>query len=217
MYNFCVSEISSLYLDVSKDRLYTFAKDSKERRASQTVLHEVLKALLRILAPILAFTTEEVHKVLDPEGKSIHLEKWDWKEKDLAGWKSVELNKKWDTLLLVREEVLKSLEEKRAKEDIGSSLEAKAVLYTEKEEIKKLLQDSKDELPTLFITSQVEISDKPIENANKSSALSLHVAIESADGKKCVRCWNYSPSVGSDKEFNDICSRCKDVVASFKK
>ncbi|MFC1576248.1 isoleucine--tRNA ligase [Candidatus Omnitrophota bacterium] len=216
IYNFCVYEISSLYLDVLKDRLYTFAKDSLERRSCQTVLYEVFKALSRMLAPILSFTTEEAHGASGRGSGSIHLERWDWNEETLRGWKNAALDEKWSRLLEIREEVLKSLEAERAKGTIGSSLEAKVILYSGKDEMKKILDSNKTLFPTLFITSQVEISGSELKDSYKCAGLDLSIAVKKASGAKCDRCWNYSETVGKDKEFTDICNRCADVVRSVK-
>ena len=211
-YNFCVYEISSLYLDILKDRLYTFKKDALERRSCQTVLYETLIALLKILAPILSFTTEEAYQVLFPGGdESIHLERWHWTDQILKKWKNAALDKKWTRLLELREEVLKALEAKRISSEIHSSLEAKIVLYTDKAEFRKFLEENIRDLPAFFITSQVELTDTPGE-AKKVDTSSLWISVEKASGEKCNRCWNYSNSVGSDKEFKDICQRCVNVI-----
>ena len=212
IYNFCVYEISSLYLDVLKDRLYTFGKDSLERRSCQSVLYEVLIALLKLLAPILAFTTEEAYKALCPDGESIHQSLWHWEAKTLKKWKSKALDKKWLRLLEIRQEVLKALETKRISNEIGSPLEAKVTLYSKKGELQKFLKGNLKTLPALFITSQVKISDSEPKSSNKCEGLPLYVSVEKADGKKCNRCWNYSETVGENKEFSDICTRCVEVI-----
>lgn len=217
LYNFCVYEISSLYLDILKDRLYTFGKDSVERRSCQTVLYEILMALLKLFAPILSFTTEEVWTLLNPQGESIHLTEWHWDKETLKKWKDEKLNDKWQQLIAVREEVLKALEEKRGKDEIGSSLEAKVILFTDNSDLKKLLTENVKILPELFITSQVEISENALETSGKSDKIPLSIAVVKASGIKCTRCWNYRVDVGSDKEFIDICSRCADVVQNLKK
>ena len=122
------------------------------------------------------------------------------------------LDKKWSNLLEVREEVLKALETQRISDIIGSSLEAKVILYTDRDEFKKILEDNVKILPELFITSQVEISNSLIKDSKKSESLPLWISVKKADGAKCNRCWNYSETVGADGEFGDICSKCVDVV-----
>ena len=212
VYNFCTYEISSLYLDILKDRLYTFDENSKCRRSCQTVMYEILTALLGILAPILSFTAEEAEGSLRPDGKSVHRGLWRWDSGVLAGWKNKALDEKWQRLLGIREVVLKAIEEKRISGEIGSSLEARVVLYSEKAELKKFLEENAQNLPSLFITSQVEISDKMALGAKREGAMPLYIFVEKAKGEKCKRCWNYSGTVGVDKQFNDLCERCAGVV-----
>lgn len=212
IYDFCVYEISSLYLDILKDRLYTSGKNSLERRSGQTVLYEILIALLKILAPILSFTIDEAWQALYQGEESVHLSSWHWNAGTLKKWKDAALDEKWSNLLGVREEVLKALEAQRISNVIGSSLEAKVILYTDKNKFKKILKDNAKILPELFITSQVEISDSEIKDSKKSEGLPLWLSVKKADGAKCNRCWNYSETVGSDGEFGDICSKCINVV-----
>jgi len=214
IYNFCVYEISSLYLDVLKDRLYTSGRDSLERRSGQTVLSEILTALLKLSAPILSFTAEEAWQAFSPEGESVHLCRWDWDEGALRKWRDKKLDGKWARLLGIREKVLNALEEKRASNRIGSSLEAKVVLYTDKSELKNFLKKNSENLPALFITSQVEIAAEKAVDAKKNG--DLWILIEKAKGLKCNRCWNYSETVGTDKRFDDICARCAALVQSQK-
>lgn len=218
VYNFCVYEISSVYLDISKDRLYTCGNNSRERRSCQTVLYETLAALLKVLAPIMPFTTEEAYQALGgaSDGESIHLSEWHWDEKELKKWKSLALDEKWARLLEIREVVLKALEEKRVSNEIGSSLEAKVILYSEKNEFREFLKENKRDLPALFIASQVEVPDKFSAGVEKCSNLPLAVSVKKADGVKCQRCWNYSETVGKNKKYADICQRCLDVVSQLK-
>ncbi|MFH1593748.1 MAG: isoleucine--tRNA ligase [Candidatus Omnitrophota bacterium] len=217
VYNFCIYEISSIYLDASKDRLYTYGKNSRERRSCQTVLYEVLNALLGILAPILSFTAEEAYQALYPDGGSVHLSCWDRKEDILKERQDRGLCEKWSHLLDVRAEVLKSLEEMRASNMIGSSLEARVELYSDEPDLRKLLDENAQIFAELFITSQVEVSKDRTDNFKKSESLPLWISIQKASGKKCNRCWNYSPTVGSDREFIDCCCRCADVVRKIDK
>jgi len=216
VYNFCVYEISSLYLDISKDRLYTFGQNSPERRSCQAVLHEILRALLKILAPIIPFTAEEAYRELFPAGGSVHLQRWHWRDKDLKKWKDRALDEKWAHLLEVREEVLKALESKRIAGVIRSPLEAKIVLYSNKPDFKKFLKANMHSLPSLFITSQAEISDRKEKDSRKAENLPLWISVKKAEGKKCARCWSFGETVGSCEEFQDICSRCIGVVKSTK-
>jgi isoleucyl-tRNA synthetase len=191
--------MSSFYLDILKDRLYTFGKDSKGRRSAQTVLYRILDVLVKVLAPLIPFTAEEIWKHFKGIG-SVHLSDWptlDEKAIDL------ELENRWEKLGKLREEVLKALEEKRITRLIGSPLEAKIILYIRDDlEYNFLIQYLKD-LPSIFIVSQVEM-----EKSDRRG-----VEVNKADGVKCERCWNWSEFVGSDKGHPGLCKRCLDVVA----
>ncbi|MFA6141765.1 MAG: isoleucine--tRNA ligase [Candidatus Omnitrophota bacterium] len=208
VYNFCVYEISSVYLDILKDRMYTFKSDSLERRSGQTAMFEILTSLLKIMAPILAMTTDEAWACLKYEGKgdSVHLEEWPNANYEKLFDES--LNEKWSRLIAVREAVLKKLEEKRGLGVIGSSLEARVTLSTDSADYKKLLSDNKDLLRYIFIVSQVELNDSPVKGGEALGGIPIAVYIEKAKGQKCQRCWNYSELVGANKDHPAICERC---------
>lgn len=197
-YNFCTVELSSFYLDILKDRLYTFSAKSKERRSSQTAFYIILKTFLIMLSPILSFTCEEAWGYLPSEkSESVFLENFPEK---VPVDVDEEFIKEQENLLKIRDYVLKALENGRNSKLIRSSLEAEVILKVG-EENRKLLEKYKDFLPTLFIVSTVRIEEgKDIE-----------VKVERAKGKKCARCWNYSELVGS---FNppDVCERCIKVL-----
>ncbi len=214
IYNFCVYEVSSLYLDVLKDRIYTFKKDSTQRRSGQTVIFEILNCLVKVLAPILPFTTEEVwqNAPILRISESVHLSDWPDKQIDTEKWINAGLDKKWETLITIREAVLKVLEEKRIEKFLGSPLEAKVKIYTKNENLRKLLNRNIKHLPMLFIVSQVELEDAAPDEAKDFSELAISVKAQSADGKKCQRCWNYSISVGAHKEHPNICKKCLDNI-----
>ena len=198
VYNFCVNEVSSIYLDVLKDRMYTYARDSVERRSGQTAMFEVLKTLLKLMAPLLAMTTDEAWGYLSIKDKSesVHLEPWP-DEKQFEKWTDKLLEEKWTRLVNIREEVLKKLEEKRQSGAIGSGLEASVTISTNDASMMKVLQEKKDFLRYLFIVSQVELKE------GQSAVL-----IEKAKGGKCSRCWNYSQDVGRDSAHPTLCERC---------
>ncbi|NWF53000.1 MAG: isoleucine--tRNA ligase, partial [Nitrospirae bacterium] len=231
LYNFCVVDMSSFYLDVLKDRLYTFKSDSKERRASQWVLNQILSVMTRLIAPILSFTAEEVwhsmKKQADSTGKnaklieeSVFLSPFPEVDKRYL---DKELEKKWEEFFLLRDEVNKALEIKRAERFIGNSLEAKVIIYfAESEErsvnsitekYKMLLEQYRNFLPTFFIVSAVERAEKSPEGTYKSLMIEgLEVKIEKAPGEKCQRCWNWSETVGRFKEAPEICERCYKII-----
>jgi len=198
IYKFCIVDISSFYLDVLKDRLYTSGKGSKERRSAQSVLFKILDILARELAPLIPFTAEEIWKHF--KGKSsVHLS--DWPGVD-AGAIDPGLEDRWSRLGGLRTEVLKALEEKRIAKLIGSPLEAKIKLYIKSDSEYNFLSQYLQDLPSIFIVSQVELK-KAGERA---------IEVGKADGSKCSRCWNWSAFVGKDKLHPMLCKRCRDIV-----
>jgi len=202
-YTFFTVEMSSLYLDVLKDRLYCSAKGSRLRRSAQTALFEILRTTLKLMAPILPFTTEEAWESLPPfAGKedSIHLELFPSFERP---WLEDEVRREMERLLVVREAVLKELEKAREEKLIGNSLEAQVQLTVPEAE-EELLRKYEQDLCALFIVSAVTVEP--------GSASELGVRVSRAPGAKCQRCWNYSPHVGASREHPELCRRCEDVV-----
>jgi isoleucyl-tRNA synthetase len=210
VYNFCGFEVSSVYLDILKDRMYTFKADSPERRSGQTAMFYLATSLLKIMAPILAVTADEAWEYLAFSGKadSVHLE--EWPKDDHKRWADAELDEKWGRLIALREVVLKKLEEKRAAGEIGSSLEAEVILAPSGDSYKKLLTDNKNSLRYLFIVSRVELEDAPAAQAASEGPVAVH--IRKAGGQKCQRCWNYSEMVGRDELHPTLCERCVKAV-----
>ncbi len=213
IHNFCVVDMSSFYLDVLKDRLYTARSDSDERRASQWVLSEILSSLTRLMAPILSFTAEEVwlsigHREGGKE-ESVFLSAFPEARDEFVDSK---LEEKWNTLLELRDEVNKALEIKRAEKFIGNSLETKLLIYLP-ESYSNLILEYRDFLQTFFIVSSVEITNKIPDRSYKSDEIEgLAVKVEIAPGNKCQRCWNWSESVGKFEDSPDVCDRCYNVI-----
>ncbi len=219
IYNFCVVEMSSVYLDVLKDTLYTAGRDSRSRRGAQSALFEIINILTRVMAPVLAYTSEEVWRSLPwAKSESIHLEDWPdleelksrvsrvFKEDDIRRWS--------DKLLPLRDSVLKALEESRGKGVIGSSLDAKVILYSADKDWRRFLDRSKGLLNSLFIVSSVEIAGKAEGDGADAGDIPVNIKIAKAEGKKCPRCWNYSTTVGGDSGHDGLCSKCADVIKS---
>jgi isoleucyl-tRNA synthetase len=209
-HNWCVVDLSSFYLDVLKDRLYCEPPESPGRRAAQTVLCQILTVMVRLMAPVLAFTAEEVWQHLPSAcrtAESVHMTALPSVE---PGYEDEELASKWDALLAVRGEVTRCLEEARRQKAIGSSLEAKIVLAAEGE-LWDLLDAHRSVLPELFIVSAVELF-KPHEAPDRimpaQEVSGLLVAWEQAPGQKCERCWVYDEAVGSSREHPTLCGRC---------
>jgi isoleucyl-tRNA synthetase len=206
--NFCSVDLSAVYLDVLKDRLYTFRKDSPARRASQRVLHETMLALTKLMAPLLTFTAEEIWDSLPEsqrEAPSVHLTSFPQAD---PRHKDAELEQRWDQLLKVRSAVQAELEIKRREKLIGAPLEAKVRLDAGAERY-ALLKRYEQDLPGLFIVSQVELRRADRLPQDRDVA----VEVLKAEGQKCVRCWNYRPSVGTNAAHPTICDRCVEAIA----
>jgi isoleucyl-tRNA synthetase len=222
LHNFCVVDLSNFYLDILKDRLYTFKADSAGRRSAQTVLFHLLNSMVRLMAPILSFTADDIWKYMpkdDEEAESVHL--LSFMEID-ESWIDEELSTRWETILKVRTDVSKALEIARRDKVIGSPLEAKVVLYPTPTDVSfSLLKSYLQDLKFIFIVSSVEIgsSEKP-ESTDTSDTVILNseetpgfrVLVDRAEGKKCERCWNYSLKVGAFASHPTICERCVTVV-----
>ncbi|HEY6341594.1 MAG TPA: isoleucine--tRNA ligase [Bryobacteraceae bacterium] len=193
IYDFAAADLSAVYFDILKDRLYTGATNGRARRSGQTALYRIHYALVRMLAPLLAFTAEEAWGYTPkPPGApdTVHLALFPEPEEVASGLDSAKLAE-WNELMEVRARVLKALEEARQSGRIGSSLEARVRL-----EASKLLEKYGDQLPGVFIVSQVSI-DSP-----------EGVIVEQADGSKCERCWKYSTAVGQDLHYPTVCEYC---------
>ncbi len=212
VHNFCVLDMSARYLDIIKDRLYTMPPKSKERRSAQTVMYQVLDALVRLLTPVLAFTTEEIWRYMPkPEGSPVSVQLLDMPKVN-EEYLDVDLEQKWDRLMQVRAEVLKSLENARKEKFIGNSLEAAVHLYAEGE-LYDFLQPMEKELAVLFITSQAYLHQGKNDDVSAAETVpELAVKVEKAVGEKCERCWMYHEEVGKNAEHPTLCPRCASVL-----
>jgi isoleucyl-tRNA synthetase len=215
LHDFCVVDLSSFYFDVLKDRLYTFAPNSRGRRSAQTVVYRIASALVRLAAPTLVFTAEEVWKHLPrspSEPPSVHLASFPRAE-DFEGALDDRCARNWERLLEVRGEVLKALEQARVAKTISGSLEAR-VRLSANGEWAGLLDAYAASLPALFIVSQVEVV--PAGAPGDAGPLeALRVEIGRAEGTKCERCWNYSTHVGESLEYPTVCERCLAALAEI--
>ena len=232
IHNFCVVDMSSFYLDVLKDRLYTAKADSAERRASQWVLSEILSALTRLMAPVLSFTSEEVWGYVNSQGLGVrgqgsevrgqqsaiskqHLAESvffaDFPEVD-ERFINGELEERWKDLLGLRDEINNALEIKRAEKFIGNSLESLVKIYPP-DKYRSLCESYNNFLPALFLVSAVRISNERLTGSYESTNIEgLQVLVERANGGKCLRCWNWSESVGRFEDTPDLCERCYQVI-----
>ena len=204
---FCVTDMSSFYLDIIKDRLYTAKANSKERRAAQTTMYIILDSLVRMLAPLTSFTAEEIWKYMNKSKnekvESVMLTTY---PEVNSQYENEELRAKWEKIVKIKEIVSKKLEEARAEKIIGHSLNAKVTLFAEGD-LYKFIKENKELLQTVFIISNLEVEENQRSNEEK-----LGVKIEQAEGEKCERCWMYSTTVGEDKENPTICHRCSEAL-----
>ncbi|MFC1559819.1 isoleucine--tRNA ligase, partial [Candidatus Margulisiibacteriota bacterium] len=207
---FCVNDLSSFYFDVIKDRLYCENKSGNLRRSSQTAMNEILTTMVKLLAPVLSFMSEDLWRHITKGKESVFLQDIPTANKDYL---DKNLEERWDELLDIKTEVNKIVEEARAKKLINQPLEGKLEIWVEGT-AKDILQSLGKDLPAVMIASQVEFMDgKPPDEAKKSEKFpQLSVLVKKADGHKCDRCWIYSKSVGTSKENPTICERCEGVV-----
>nr|WP_247650147.1 isoleucine--tRNA ligase [Cylindrospermopsis raciborskii] len=221
--NFCVVDLSNFYLDIAKDRLYISAADSFRRRSCQTILHIALENLVRAIAPVLCHTAEDIWQFIPYSRSEKSVFQAGWVKID-PQWKNPELENKWHTLRMLRTDVNKVLEQVRMEKKIGSSLEAKILVYiaNSHSQLSQTIQDFNsqrdgeigngvDELRYLLIASQVEI----VEDLAQLSQLQYTTTTENwtigvvnAEGEKCDRCWNYSTQTGESSDHPLLCERC---------
>ncbi|MFH0913573.1 MAG: isoleucine--tRNA ligase [Candidatus Omnitrophota bacterium] len=213
IYDFCNQDLSMYYLDMVKGRLYTYAADSLERRAAQTAIYEILNVLVRIMAPILAFTAQDIWEHM-PKTKrdnpvvSAHLLEWPKENEAFTQQGSGDkIDSGLGAVMELIPDVAKALEEKRGQGLIGSSFDAKINLLTKSPKRYKFLQSLEAELVEIFKVSQVEVSlEEEIKSA--ASGETPVITVSKAEGIKCARCWNYSASTGNNKDHPLICGRC---------
>jgi len=208
LHNFCVLDLSSFYLDIIKDRLYVSPKKSLARRSAQTAMNEILEVLVRLMAPILSFTADEVWQHMKDEGRqpSVHADLFlPVKEK----YKDPELAERWENVIKVRSEVTKALEMARKDKIIGHSLDASVTLGVPPNLMEKI-NPYEDQLRTIFIVSSVNVEPaEKIEGGFESETVEgLKVKVTSSRDKKCERCWVHDPTVGDDNQHPTTCQRC---------
>jgi isoleucyl-tRNA synthetase len=198
---FVTVDLSAFYLDVSKDRLYTFRADSVERRSAQTAIYTIADGVARLLAPILSITADEIWRFLPgTREESVHLALF---PQDAARWRDGALETRWRQLLDVRSAVNVALEAARQRKQIGNALSAH-VTITAGSELVDLLERYAVELPMLFITSGVTVG--------RGGAGGVTVDVSRASGEKCARCWRFVTDAAADGEFLGLCGRCVDAV-----
>jgi isoleucyl-tRNA synthetase len=216
LHDYCVVDLSAFYFDVLKDRLYTKASKNRSRRSAQTAIWKITSALVRLAAPILVFTSEEIwaHMPRGPaEPESVHIGVF---SEDTALRSNLEAKTRteWEKLHALRAKVLQDLERSRARKFISASLEAKIRLRSNDSYLALLQKHAKD-LPALLIVSQVEVLPfaGPMESDPREP---FQIEILRADGAKCERCWNYSTHVGENRRYPAVCERCTAALAEIE-
>jgi len=215
---FATVDLSAFYVDVTKDRLYTFGARSRERRAAQTAMYLMADGLTRLMAPILSFTADELWRCLPGDREaSVHLALFPARA-ELNALADRDLVERWTWLLAVRDRVLAEIEPRRKNKEIGSSLQAKVVLSATKSEL-AFLEQYADDLPMLFIVSDVELRpaptgvEAPAPSDVEGQGQRPRITIERAGGVKCERCWRYVRTVSCEPVTAGLCERCQEALA----
>ncbi len=209
--NFCTNDLSKLYVDISKDRVYTEKKDAAVRRSAQSAMYIVLSAMTRLMAPILSFTANELWEAMphtaNEDSRHVMLS---YLPEVNPAWNFDGVEAKYNALFDLRDDVMKALELARADKLIGKSLDAKLTLYAGSD-ICALLRGFGDELASIFIVSGVSVSEEPAPDAAFVGESGISVLVEGADGEKCDRCWMYATEGLKDSE-GFLCKRCQKVL-----
>ncbi len=205
--NFCAVELSSIYFDITKDILYVELRDHPGRRAVQTVLEKVYRVLVRLLAPILPFTAEEIWIFREGETGSVHRERYYLMEKE---WNNPSIAGRVEKLVEIKTDVLKALEEARREKKIKASLEAEIDLFIQDKNKMELVESLGREREKFFQVAKVHLLDEKREGM--LSLESSEVGVRKTEGKKCVRCWNYFDELGPDQNHPELCERCTSVI-----
>ncbi|MCR5504858.1 MAG: class I tRNA ligase family protein, partial [Elusimicrobiaceae bacterium] len=206
--DFCILDLSSLMLDASKDRLYTIGAEAQSRRSAQTVLAETILALVKLLAPVLCFTAEEVWQELKKLPLGTYLEESVFLS-DMPTKVSYvcpeDITTRWHKITTIRPQVLKALEEARQKGIIGAPLEARVIFNSSDPNTKEFLRQTLKFWCEVAIVSQVEIAEEETEDE-------LSIKVVHALGQKCARCWQWHEDLGQNPEYLDLCPRCTKVI-----
>jgi isoleucyl-tRNA synthetase len=209
---FTTVDLSAFYADVSKDRLYTFAARSRERRSAQTAMYMMADGLTRLMTPILSFTADELWRFLPGRREeSVHMAMFPARA-SLGALMDRELLHQWGSLTELRERVLVRIEPLRKDKQIGSSLQARVVLSAAPQDF-QFLKQYELQLPMLLIVSDVTLHKEDAGPAGSSEPGKPGITIERAGGVKCERCWRYVTSVSSDPVWAGLCERCQDALA----
>ena len=217
--DFLTVDVSAFYVDVSKDCLYTYAARSPERRSAQTAIYLIADGLARLFAPLLPVTADELwHHLPGDRDESVHLAEF---PTELSALADRELIARWRRLLAIRDAVNIEVEQRRQEKTVGTSLEARVSLLASGATA-ALLEGCRDELPTLFITSAVNlVIDETVQAGDAATSGSiwsepdgaLAIEVDRVGGHKCERCWRYVPSLSQESGREGLCARCVDVLS----
>lgn len=211
-HNFCTSELSHYYFDIMKDRLYTYAQGSPQRRSTQTVFFHILKNLLLLITPILPYTAEEIWQIFPyfaKEEESVHIALF---PDIMEEWIDNKLEEKFEKLRNIKDVIYRALEQKRKEKFIGNSLEAKIIIYCKNTEIKEFLQKLNINLNEYFIVSKVQFDEYSKNLDLEEQNEDIGVKVLKAEGKKCSRCWIFSETVGNFSDHPSICEKCYNIL-----
>jgi isoleucyl-tRNA synthetase len=215
LHNFCAMDLSSFYLDIIKDRLYTSPENSVSRRSAQTAMNEILEVLVRLMAPILSFTADEIWQYMKGESRplSVHVDLF---RPVNDAYEDPELASRWEYIIALRKEVTKMLELSRKEKNIGHPLDASVTLGLNPQLMEKLVP-YQDQLRSIFIVSSVNMVEiDRIESGFESENMpGLKVMVTPSPDPKCERCWVHDPTVGHDNNHPTICKRCVKVLAEI--
>ncbi len=221
LHNFCAVQMSSIYFDALKDRLYCSVSDWRQRRSAQTALHHILLSLVKVCAPVLVHTAEEIWshvKHPDEELESVHLCHWPTPPKE---WPNKDVSTRWEILLGVREELARCVERLREEKIVSNNMEVTAAIWAEDESLRNLLQSNSNPLMELLMVSELNLlecrpGDSELERMQSGAKMeSLYISVQKSDHPKCPRCWNLRASVGSDSSHPDLCERCAKAVTEL--
>ena len=217
LHNFCALDLSSFYLDIIKDRLYTSPPRIPGTTVrAQTAMHEILEVLVRLMAPVLSFTAEEIWQYMRGEGRgpSVHADLFLPVRED---YRDPELAARWESILAVRKEITKALEMARRDKKIGHSLDAAVTLGLSPERLKPL-GDQAELLRTLAIVSSLEIVGVDSVGDGISSEIleGVRIKVVPSTAAKCERCWVHDRAVGQDQDQPTLCARCRQALTEME-
>jgi isoleucyl-tRNA synthetase len=216
--NFCVVDLSNFYLDIAKDRLYISAMDTQRRRSCQTVMALIVENMAKSIAPVLCHMAEDIWQYIPYPKSSQSVFEAGWLQLE-DSWSQPALKETWQELRDLRDGVNKILDNARMEKAIGSPLEAKVLLSVSDAALYQRLQvflssaNGVDELRYFFMVSQVELVDDVAAAPFVGESSGVKIGVLKADGHKCDRCWNYSPTVGHHPEHELLCDRCVGALA----